>query len=392
MDGSGRPRRRPPPLHPLGPMTVVAPKHVRRAVLGAALILALAASVYAASRGPAIEVVGAPLARSAAPGTTATFKVTVERRGGFNRRVAIYVRGLPPGTRAVWRLPSAATLPRAYRRGPTVILPARRRTAILTVRVPAGARPRTYRPLLRAYGRRVRDTARLRLEIRPGSVVRTAPAPAFAIASAVPGRSVLQGDEASWDITIERRGGFAEPVAMAVDGLPPGARDSWSDGGLAAGDRVTMSVAADRTTPTGSYELTIRGTAGGTTETAVATLDVLETKPFGIAGGTTTPVRPGGGVPLDLHLSNPYDFPLRVERIDVAVAEETSNPGCSGSANYRVEPATGLPVVLEPGTTPLADAVPAHALPRLVMRETGADQDACRGARVQLRYEGVAGR
>lgn len=384
---------RPPLLQPPRYMTVVAPKHVHRVVLGAALLLALAASVYAAARERAIELRVSPSSQSAAADGTARYEIEVLRKGGFDRRVAIYARGLPAGSKATWRLPNGATLPRAYSRGPTVIVPARRRTAVLVVSVPAGTPPGRFRPQVHAYGWGVRHTRRIGLEVRPGSVVSPAPAPGFKVTSAQAGRAVLQGDETSWDFTVERTGGLTTPIAMAVGGLPEGSSASWSGDGLIAGDRVTMTVATARSTPVGSHELTVRGSADGMTETALATLDVLETKPFGIAGDAAMPLRPGTSSALGLELTNPYDFPLRLERLDVTVAEETSNPGCSGAANYEVDQLADVyPVVFAPGTTRLGDLVPATALPRVRMRNLAADQDACKGAQVALAYEGVAGK
>ena len=391
MDGFGRPPRR-PPAAPSGPvMTVVANKHVHRVVLGAALLLALAAGVLAASGERAISLVPERTTQAAGAGDTVRYRIKIERDGGFDRRVAIYARGFPAGSRVVWRLPSGATLPRAYSRGPTVIVPARHRAAVVSATVPAGTEPGSFRPSIRAYGWGVRATRTLGLDVRPGVVVSPAPAPSFTVRSAQAGRAVLQGDSASWDIAIERAGGLTAPIAMSVAGLPAGASASWSNPEPIAGDAVTMTVATTRATPVGSYELTMTGAAAGMTESALATLDVLETKPFGIAGNAAAPLRPGGSSALDLALTNPYDFPLRVERIDVRVAG-TGTAGC-GAANYGVEqPAGAFPVTVPPGTTQLSSLVPAGTLPRVTMRESGADQDACKGAQVQLAYEGVAGR
>jgi len=372
-------------------MIAAARSRTYRVMLGAAVLLALAATVYAATRERAIRIAASPASQSVTAGGTARFSVELGRRGGFDRRVAINVRGLPARSRARWTLPGGATLARAYSRGPTVIIPARAKRVVLTVLVPAGTPAQRVRARIHAYGWGVRHTRQVRLEVRPGAVVRSAPAPGFALQAAQAGRAVLQGDEASWTIAIARSGGLTAPVAMDVAGLPPGAGARWSAAdGLATGDGVTLTVATQRTTPVGSYEMTVSGNAAGDTESAVATIDVLETKPFGVSGDATAPLRPGSASPIDVRLSNPYDFPLRVERLEVAAA--TSAPGCS-SANYAVDQFAGsYPVVIPPGDSRLADLVPAGALPRVRMNETGTDQDACKGAAVQLTYAGVAGK
>ena len=393
MGAGGRERGRPPLRPTTGIMTTVVRQHLQRVVLGAVLLLALAASVYAASRERAISLSATPIAQSASAGSTARWKVDVKRDGGFNRRVAIHVHGLPAGSHVVWQLPSGARLARAYRRGPTVILPARHRRAILAVRLPAGTAPGSFRPHLHSYGHGVRATKRLALDVRPAATVSPAPAPAFSVRSAQPGRAVLQGDETSWTIELERTGGFTAPVAMDVVGLPAGASARWSSDGPVAGDRVTLTVATGRATPVGSHELTVTGQADGMAESAVATLDVLETKPFAVAGDASSPLTPGASSPLALTVTNPYDFPLRLERLDVSVADETSNPGCSGTANYAVEQLGAVyPLVLPPGTSALAELVPAGALPRVSMRAAAVNQDACKGAEIRLVYDGVAGK
>jgi hypothetical protein len=366
-------------------------------------LLGAAVAVYAASLRPAVGLGLSPRKQTVTRGNTVRFKLRLDRRHGFDRRVALYVRGLPAGARGTWILPAGATLPRAYTRGPTVIVPAQRTTAILVVRTSTRTRLGDFRPMIKVYGARVRDTRFLRLIVKPRRqapqqraprpITAASPAPTLTL-TASSDRSVLQGEDTTYDVALTRDGGFGAPVGLAVTGLPSGATAAWSPSSPVAGDTARLTVSSAPSTPVGSYELTITGTGGGLSSSALAILNVKQTKPFGMSGSLAAPLLPGTGAPLDVTFTNPYDFNLTVTRIDAAVADATSNPGCSGAANYGVTPYSGpYPLILPPGTTQLSSLVADSTLwPRAAMLDLPTSQDACKGVAIRLDYTGVAGR
>ena len=77
-----------------------------------------------------------------------------------------------------------------------------------------------------------------------------------------------------------------------------------------------------------------------------------QTKAFGIAGNLGTPLAPGRKVPLNLALTNPYGFNLKITNLAVALAG-TNRPGCGGAQNFAVTqmPAARYPITLPAGQT-----------------------------------------
>jgi hypothetical protein len=112
---------------------------------------------------------------------------------------------------------------------------------------------------------------------------------------------------------------------------------------------------------------------------------------FTITGEARSPLVPGATTPIDVRLTNPNNFPIRVTGIDVAIVSETSASGCGGAANFSSAPFTG-PVDLPARATSvaLAGLVADGRLPRITKLDRTANQDACKGARVTLRFIGTA--
>ncbi len=96
---------------------------------------------------------------------------------------------------------------------------------------------------------------------------------------------------------------FTLPVTLSVTGLPAGATGTL-DAVTTTGSSATLNVTTSSSgtiTPPGTYDLTIKATAGGVTMTAIGQLTVLETVPptvtalystlwSGTTTSTTTPV------------------------------------------------------------------------------------------------------
>jgi hypothetical protein len=112
--------------------------------------------------------------------------------------------------------------------------------------------------------------------------------------------------------------------------------------------------------------------------------------PFTIAGRGAGALLPGGpDVPLDLVFSNPNPIAITVTGVTVTVAG-TWAAGC-GAANVVVAAQLGAQPAVPAGTTASLSGlgVPSSAWPRLHVPDEG-DQNACRGATVQLAYTGTA--
>jgi hypothetical protein len=137
--------------------------------------------------------------------------------------------------------------------------------------------------------------------------------------------------------------------------------------------------------------------AAGALVFAAAAADAAARTPasagFTVSGRAAGRLVPGGSLPIDLRLRNRRPFPLRVTALTVAV-RAASRPGCTPRANFATLPYRGRPVVVPPKAVRTLSAlrISRRLWPRVVMRDTAVRQDACAGARLSLRFAGVAAR
>jgi hypothetical protein len=316
-----------------------------------------------------------PARQSAVRGGAASFSVRVVRSGGFAGATALRVAGLPRGVRAHWRLADGTR---------SRVVPPAETGAKLTLR-PSARAPLGPRPVkVLAAGGGTTHTRRLTLTVRRRRWLR------FSLRVHPRRQVVSQGASATYDVRVTRAAGFRRGVRLRVLRLPRAARATWK--------RTALTVATGAGPPLGSHRLVVKGTSrvGGrrVRRYAVAMLTVVEARQFQIGGDLATPLYPGGGAPLDLVLSNPHDFDLRVTALSVQMRAGTTNPGCESDANYAVtQYSGGYPLVLHPGSTRLSALVSNSSVwPQVSMHDLPTNQDACKDARLSLDYEGLATR
>ena len=116
---------------------------------------------------------------------------------------------------------------------------------------------------------------------------------------------------------------------------------------------------------------------------------------FEIRGNLPRPLAPGVSQPLNLRLTNPYRFSLRIKKLTVAVRVDAKHAaaGCRVSRNFTLKrlATRAYPIRLGPRRTRTLRALRIRRLPRVAMRNLPTNQDACKGARLRLRYVGRAG-
>lgn len=117
---------------------------------------------------------------------------------------------------------------------------------------------------------------------------------------------------------------------------------------------------------------------------------------FEIRGDLGRPLAPGVSRQLNLKLRNPYRFGLKVKqlRIGVSVDRQHAAAGCRASSNFNVTRLArrAYPIRLRPRRTRTLRALGIRRLPRVTMRNLRVNQDACKGAKLRLRYAGDARR
>ena len=113
---------------------------------------------------------------------------------------------------------------------------------------------------------------------------------------------MLQGQPATYSVTVTPSSGFTSQVSLSISGLPTGATASFTPTATASftptatASTSTLQITTATTTPAASYPLTITGTSGSLTHTTPATLVVSPLAPpdFTLAATPTSlTVSPG---------------------------------------------------------------------------------------------------
>jgi subtilase family serine protease len=114
--------------------------------------------------------------------------------------------------------------------------------------------------------------------------------PAFTISASPTAVSVAQGSSGSSTITMAVSGGFNSAVALTASGVPTGVTVSLNPTSIPApgsGSSVATFTVASSTTA-GTYNITVTGTGGGLTQTAIVSLTVTS----GVTAGFTVSASP----------------------------------------------------------------------------------------------------
>jgi Bacterial Ig-like domain (group 3) len=118
---------------------------------------------------------------------------------------------------------------------------------------------------------------------------------------------------------------------------------------------------------------------------------------FSIGGDAANAFYPGASEPLDLAITNPFKFAIKVLTVSVTVEpvpdkDGVPDPACPATANLLVTRPLGTTVTVPAGSSKsLSDlGVPSAEWPVLTMPDLPTNQDACEGATFTLLYSGTA--
>ena len=149
----------------------------------------------------------------------------------------------------------------------------------------------------------------------------------------------------------------------------------------------------------GRHTLTVWATdAAGNRSTTPASWSwlIVENKAFGISGDLSQQLYPGADLPLDLRLSNPYNFAIRVTSLTVQVSgpKPTNTTACRADVTGSGTTA-GLAIDIPAnGSVQLSSLASVASWPagwpRIAMANTDQNQDACKGTTFALAYSGSA--
>jgi hypothetical protein len=356
----------------------------RTAVLALLAVLALSSTtalVLAASGDKDFSVSASPTSQSIVAGSSATYTISIARGKNFTSAVSLSVSGLPAGKATGTFTPN---------RIPSTTTSASNTTSRLTVTtsssIPVGQYPLT----ISASDGKVARTASVTLAVAPAAE------PDFTIRVSPSTQTALQSEDVTYDVDVVSKNGFSGSVALEASGYPSDATASLAPSQVSVPADGTgsakLTVTTGPKTKIGTHTLTVTGVRNGITRSASMVLAVVETKLFEISGNLSGSLTPGTSLPLDLTVRNPHNFAIRITDLRVGVEEGTSNPGCSGTQNFSATELTKVPLTLAgDATSPLSDlGVLSHQLPRVAMLNRPGSQDACKDAKIQLTYSGVA--
>ncbi len=330
-------------------------------------------SVLGAPSKPDFSLAVSPTAQSVVQGSAATYSVTITRQGGFANSVSLSVSGLATGM-------TVSFSPASPVAGSTTTM-----TVTTTGATPVGNKSLT----LTGTGGGITKTAAFSLNVQ------LAAAPAFNLVVTPSAQTISQDDSTSFGVSITRLNGFANAVALSVSGLPKKTTGTFTPSSISgpSGTTSTLSIVADPNADIGMFSLTVTASGGSplVTRTATVTLTIAKKQVFLISGNAATTLYPGTTSEINLTLTNPNNFPIRVGPLTVSVEEHTSKTGCSGTGNFT--PSALVGTVDVPGNTTAtlsALGVPHANRPKIVFLDTSGDQDACKDAQVTMQYSGTA--
>jgi uncharacterized membrane protein len=211
------------------------------------------------SPAPDFALAASPGSRTVTAGTGTTYDVAASATGGFAGSVGLSVSGLPSGASATFTPASINT------------------SGDSTLSVTTGAATSAG-----TYTLTITGTSGGTTHTTTASLTVTA-APDFGVTASPGSRSIAAGSPASFSVSVGSVAGFAASVALSVSGLPTGATGTFTPATLTAPGTSSLAVTTSRSTPVGTYTLTITGTSGGTTHTTTVSLTITAAPDFGVA-------------------------------------------------------------------------------------------------------------
>jgi hypothetical protein len=145
--------------------------------------------------------------------------------------------------------------------------------------------------------------------------------------------------------------------------------------------------------------LAVAGTLlGGVAFAAMAPPKPHRTAPAGprfkVSGNVIGRLHPGAATRVRLKVANPNGFAIVVKSLGATTSVDRAHArsGCRAQENFFLAPGSRprRPLRLRPHAVVRFVGVRAARAPQVVMRDLKSNQDACKGARITLRYRGTA--
>lgn len=231
----------------------------------------------------------------------------------------------------------------------------------------------------------------------------------FGLQTTTPVVTVTAGGAIQTQVTVRAEDNFRGTVVLSAGQLPAGLVADFTPPTVTLTDAHPSATAVLRlhtiqALPAGPVRVSVTAAAGKRTQNTVVQLQVesdgsLAPSPgvspspaasgFGISGSPVGSLAPGARLPIDLHLDNPTANRVSVSSLGVSIAGTTA-PGCAASNFALTQFAGTFPLQLPANShnTLSSLRIPKAQWPTLAMLNLPVNQDACKGATVQLRYSG----
>ena len=191
-----------------------------------------------------------PSSNSAAQGTTAGYTVTVGALAGFTGSVGLSITGLPAGANATF---SPQTINAAG-------------SSALTVSTNASTPAGTYTLTIRGTSGPLTRTVNVTLIVTAVGD--------FTITATPTSRTVQNGNDATYTITIAPVGGFTSAVSLSVGPLPKFVNATFSPATITQSGNSVLTLTTKKQTKTGTSTITVTGTSGALSHSVNVTLVV----------------------------------------------------------------------------------------------------------------------
>ena len=215
--------------------------------------LYLAAALAGNDTSPDFSINVTPPQRSINAGESTEYNVVVHSINEFQDLVTLSMEGLPDGAQASFD-DNPVTPTKETKLRITTLSDTPTGTYTLTIKGEGGGKVHTTTVILEIKG-----------------------APDFTINASPPLRSIYKGEATFYTVVVHSIEGFNESVNLSVEGLPSGASASFDPNPVIPTAESKLNIQTTSDTPSGNYELTIKGSGGEKTHSTTVTLEI---KPF----------------------------------------------------------------------------------------------------------------
>ena len=200
---------------------------------------------------PDFSISATPSSQTATPGGGTSYTATVSPVNGFTGSVTLSASGLPSGANATF-----SPNPITGGSGNSTM------SVTTSTSTPTG----TYTLTITGTSGSLTHTATVTLVVSGGT-------PGFSISASPSSETVTRPNNATYTVTVTALNGFTGRVTFSARSLPSGATASFNPTSVTGGGTSTLTISTTSST-SGTFNVRIRGSSGGTTHSVIVRLTV----------------------------------------------------------------------------------------------------------------------